>query len=145
MTRYLKYENGHWIEAPKRAEKDGMTIIGYNSPQNEQMLLADGWMRYDGNKDLNHLRFDNGSIIEIEDQIVEEPKHIFTKLQIRRAMRKLNMEDQLDYILSSSAEVQKDWNDALQIDLYDEVFNEALTLNGLSGDFIQTIIDTIEE
>jgi hypothetical protein len=50
----------------------------------------------------------------------------FSKLKIRRAMRRLGIEGQLDALLSASALFEHDWADALEIDLQDPITVEAL-------------------
>lgn len=145
MTKYVKFnESGDCTgEAPKQMIKDDVIIIGYNTPSNEEMLLADGYLRYDGTKDWKHLKLVNGEIVEINDPIAKPT--VFTKLQIRRAMRKLQMEDQLNEVISSNFQVQSDWNDAQVISLNDPVFKEALSNYGIDDAHIQVIIDNIEE
>lgn len=51
---------------------------------------------------------------------------VFSKLQIRRACRRLGFEDELDGLLASSMLFQKDWADASEIDLNDAVTVQAL-------------------
>ena len=145
MARYFLFdENGDCLwEAPFETVKNGKTIRGYNASLNEEMLLADGYKRYDGHKDKNHIKLIDGEIVEIEDPIV--PQTVFTKLQIRRAMRKLQLEDQLNGILSSNMQIQADWNDAKEIDLNDPMLKIALGEGGITDEEIQTIIDNIEE
>ena len=50
----------------------------------------------------------------------------FTKLQIRRAMRELEIESTLDGLLDSNATFKADWNDAQEIDLADPLTVQAL-------------------
>lgn len=146
MIRYLKFdENGDCIaEAPNMTVRNGKLIVGYNKPINEPILLEDGWLKYEGFKDRSHIKLVDGEIIEVEDEAVPIKQTMFTKLQIRRAMRKMGIESQLDAILEGNAEVAKDWNDAQVIDLNDGVFRIALTQNELSDEFIDTIIENIE-
>ena len=146
MTRFFKFLNdGTCIgEAPYSTIKNGELILGYNKPTNEAMLLEDGYVKYEGSKDCFHIRLENGAVVELPDE--PYPMNtVFTKLQIRRAMRKLGKEDQLDAMLSGNAEVQKDWQDAQDIDLSDEVFKQALTAFDVSDGFISEIIEAIEE
>ena len=51
---------------------------------------------------------------------------VFTKLQIRRAMRSLGIESQLDSLLASSTEFASDWSDAQDIDTADTLTALAL-------------------
>ena len=149
MTRYLHFDSyGNFVEeAPKEIYKDGRLILGYNKPSNEAMLLEDGYIPYNGAKsgfDMYGLTLVDGNIIEPEAVPVQEPV-IFTKLQIRRAFRKLGIENQLDEIVSGDTEFAKDWQDAQEIDLNDEVFQSALNEYGIGEELIGNVINTIEE
>ena len=62
MTRYIKFENNTAIEAPSTIVKGGKQILGYNKPSNEAMLLADGYMKYEGDGKLEDLILVNGHI-----------------------------------------------------------------------------------
>ncbi len=130
MTRYLKFDNNGFCtgEAPKQMVKDGKLILGYNKPSNEEMLLADGYIRYDGNESLSNLQLMDGQISLINAPSFEPiTRTVFSKLQIRRAMRALGQEEKLDQIISGGLSTfAKDWNDAQDIDLNDPVFREAL-------------------
>ena len=143
MTRYFKNVGGMPVEAPFETVKDGMIIRGYNKPANEAMLLADGYVKYTGTKNIPYLAFENGQLVELEE--VPLMKTVYTKLQIRRAMRKMGLEDTLDSILTANFEFGKDWQDAQEIDLNDNVFKSALTQNELGDEFIQNVITNIEE
>jgi hypothetical protein len=143
MVRYFKNVSGVPVEAPFEISKDGKTIRGYNKPSNETMLLADGYVKYTGTKDMLHLKFENDALVELEEVPIMQT--VFTKLQIRRAMRKMGIEDKLDAALSGNVEFQKDWNDAQEIDLNDYVFRTALSYYNLEEDFINSVLDNIEE
>ena len=69
---------------------------------------------------------------------------IFTKLQIRRAMRALEMEPVLDAILESNATFAADWADAQEIDLADPVFASAVAA-GITEEQIAAIKTKILE
>ena len=64
---------------------------------------------------------------------------VFTKLQIRRALRALGQEAVLDSALADEA-FRKDWNDAQDIDLEDEVFKRALAAQGIPERLIRQVI-----
>ncbi len=51
---------------------------------------------------------------------------VFTKLAIRRACRKLGLEEKLDNLLNSNATFKSDWTDAQEIDLNDPYTAEAM-------------------
>lgn len=149
MTRYLKFnEIGlNPVEAPKQMVKDGKLILGYNKPSNEEMLLADGYIPYDGYASLDKLELHEGMIAEIVPigtDITPEVRKIFTKLQIRRAMRALECEDVLDSILTGNTNFAKDWADAQEINLDDLGFKQGLQDFGISQEFVNDIIGHIE-
>lgn len=66
----------------------------------------------------------------------------FNKLAIRRAMRALEIEAVLDGILDSSETFKKDWNDATEINLDDELVKQALNSMNIDTDAIK--IKTLE-
>lgn len=70
---------------------------------------------------------------------------IFTKLQIRRAMRALEMEPVLDAILAGNATFAADWADAQEIDLTDPVFASAIAAAGITEEQIAAIKTKILE
>lgn len=141
MTRYIKFDDDglNAYEAPRTTIRGGRRILGYSSPSNEEMLLADGWLRYTGNCPLDKLKLLQGAIIEEEwePEVVHPTK--FTKLQIRRCLRKHGYEDELDRILSSNAELKKDWDDCLDIDLNDEMLKEAVKKGLIPQELISLI------
>ena len=141
MTRYIKFneDGAEAYEAPFSVSRDGETVIGYNRPTNEKMLLEDGWIRYDGDLPLSRLKMLQGVVTE-DTSAEEAPLPTkFTKLQIRRCLRKHGYEDELDRILSSNAELKKDWDDCLDIDLNDEMVKEAVEKGLLSQELISLI------
>lgn len=139
---YLKIQNNKIIEPPYMIEKDGKIIYGYN--KNINMILADGY-RYFENPIYAYEIKDN----KIVDKIIPPPepepeKTEFSKLQIRRAMRKLGMEDLLDQIIYSNYDFQKDWNDAQTIDLNDSMIQSAIENGLISQDTIKAIKEVLE-
>lgn len=102
----------------------------------------------DGNRINVHLDLEwlaeHGYIDMTEEQIAQYPvaapvQNIFTKLQIRRAMRALEMEPILDAILASNATFAADWADTQEIDLNDPVFAAAITAAGITSEQINTV------
>jgi hypothetical protein len=125
--KYIKFENEIAVEAPFKKVTATGTIFGYNAPSNEAMLIADGYLAYDGGEPLSCLKLVDGQIVEMP---IPEPAPIpqtYTKLQIRRALRQAGKEAMLDALLESNEEVKKDWLDAQEIALDDEMLNAALT------------------
>ena len=141
MTRYIKFDNDglNAYEAPRTTIRDGRRILGYSSPSNEEMLLADGWLRYTGDRPLDKLKLLQGVITEEEWEPEDVLPTKFTKLQIRRCLRKHGHEDVLDRVLSSDFSFRKDWDDCLNIDLEDEMMREAVKGGLISEDLISLI------
>ena len=141
MTRYIKFDNDglNAYEAPRTTIRGGRRILGYNRPTNEKMLLEDGWIRYDGDLPLSSLKMLQGVVAE-ETSAEEAPLPTkFTKLQIRRCLRKHGHEEALDRVLSSDFSFRKDWDDCLNIDLEDEMMREAVKGGLISEDLISLI------
>ena len=120
---YLKVVENNIVEAPYMIERDGQIIYGYNKQNNEVMLFKDGYAYYP---------YPASNYIVVNGQIIPKPipepvkNTIFTKLKIRRAMRKLECEIVLDSILRSVPEFQKEWNDAIEIDVADPMIQQAV-------------------
>lgn len=68
---------------------------------------------------------------------------VFTRLQIRRAMRDLGIEEKLDTLLDSSDTFKKDWNDAQDINLADPVYLQALASGSITEQEIEDIKNQI--
>lgn len=103
----------------------------------------------DGNRmnvdiDINWLT-EHGYTDMTQEQIAQyTPKPtVFTKLQIRRAMRTLDIQSKLDTLINMSPVFKSDWTDALQIDLSDPVLVDALKQGGVTEEQIEAIIDQI--
>lgn len=73
------------------------------------------------------------------DAPVRRSQSVFTKLQIRRALRALGQEAVLDTALANEA-FRKDWNDAQDIDLEDDVFRQALAAQGITERLMRQVI-----
>ena len=129
MARYIKFDSQgkNAYEAPEKIQRDGKTIIGYNKSTNEAMLLGDGWLRYDGGRPLSQL-----------------PTK-FTKLAIRRCLRKNGLEDRLDEVLSSNFAFKAEWDDAIQIDVNDVFIQQAVSQGLITQDLISLVQHGCEE
>lgn len=134
---YLKIENNNIVEAPKNLITNEYKIYGYNQKTNQKMLLRDGYTQYPKSK--YNYEIVNGEIVE--KQITPVENTIFSKLEIRRACRQLNLEDKLNTVLNYNDEIKSDWNDAQCIDLNDEMFETAVSL----GVFSENQINEIKE
>jgi len=64
-------------------------------------------------------------------------KTIFTRLQIRRALRDLGIESTLDNLLDTSETFKKDWSDASEIDLSDTITAAALSSVSIDLDAVK--------
>ena len=74
-----------------------------------------------------------------------EPRTIYTKLQIRRAMRSLGIEEKLNRLLEASQTFAADWYDAQEINLGDPVLIEALEAGSITQEEIEAIRHAIDE
>ena len=145
MARYIKFDSQgkNAYEAPEKIQRDGKTIIGYNKSTNEAMLLGDGWLRYDGGRPLSQLILNDGNIEEIIVQPELPTK--FTKLAIRRCLRKNGLEDRLDEVLSSNFAFKAEWDDAIQIDVNDVFIQQAVSQGLITQDLISLVQHGCEE
>lgn len=142
MKHYLKIENNQIVEAPETIVKNGYTIYGYNSEDNEAMLIQDGYTAYPKNAYAYEIK--DGKIVEKQPQPIPQ-KTIFTKLQIRRACRALQLQQKLELLLSYNEHFYRDWTDAQQIDFNDELIQQAIQTGIFTAEEIQSIKDAINE
>lgn len=142
MKYYLKIENNQIVEASEIIVKNGYTIYGYNSEDNEAMLIQDGYTAYP--KHAYDYEIKDGKIVEKQPQPIPE-KTTFTKLQIRRACRALELEQKLDELINYNAQFYRDWADAQQIDMNDELIQQAVQTGIFTAEEIQSIKDAINE
>lgn len=119
--------------------KDGYTV--FNFQNNIKMLQQEGYIAYYGNKPLSLLSLVDGNIVQ--KQYEKTKRFIFSKLEIRRAMRELGYEDVLNNLLNSNEEIANDWNDAQEINIYDEIFQKAINLNLITQQIIVKITEKI--
>lgn len=134
---YLRIKNGKIIEAPYKVERSGRIIFGYNKENNEAMMFEDGFEKFP--KSIGNYTIQNGEIVERQIEPIA-PNSMFSKLQIRRAMRELGIENVLDQILENNEQFKKDWNDAQEIDLQDDMIQSAIQ----SGLISQSMVDQIK-
>lgn len=144
MSYYLKIKESKIVQAPKiyTVMHDNKEYIcyGYNADSNLQQLTKDGYAAY--NLPAAMYEIVSGVITPKEIKPIE--KTVFTKLQIRRAMRQLGIENKLDLLLSSSEQIKADWNDAQNINLNDEMFQAALSYGILTEQDIENIKELIQ-
>ena len=76
--------------------------------------------------------------------VIKEGNYIYTKLQIRMAMRSLGIEDKLTGLLNGYEKYRNDWNDAKEIDLYDDEVQQALGKSSITQKNIDDIIQEIK-
>ena len=88
--------------------------------------------------ELNHIKVEYDGAVELADDGVnlipakQKERTVFAKLEIRRAMRSLGIEQKLDALLSQNETFRKDWQDAREIDLNDEITKKALESGGIT-------------
>lgn len=88
--------------------------------------------------ELNHIKVEYDGAVEIADDGVNlipatrKERTVFAKLEIRRAMRSLGIEEKLDALLSQNETFRKDWQDAREIDLNDAITKKALESGGIT-------------
>ena len=88
--------------------------------------------------ELNHIKVEYDGAVELADDGVnlipakQKERTVFAKLEIRRAMRSLGIEEKLDALLSQNETFRKDWQDAREIDLNDEITKKALESGGIT-------------
>ena len=88
--------------------------------------------------ELNHIKVEYDGAVELADDGVnlipatQKERTVFAKLEIRRAMRSLGIEEKLDDLLSQNETFRKDWQDAREIDLNDEITKKALESGGIT-------------
>ena len=143
MSYYLKIVDNNIMEAPYNIIKGDQNIFGYNKESNETMLLADGYIKFD--KSIDNYVIVSGNIVEknISEELQEEGPLYVTKLQIRRAMRALGVENVLNSILASNDQFKNDWTDAQEIDLNDPMVQQVVTLGIISQETFDLIKNTI--
>lgn len=139
--RYIQFdETGHnAFEAPYQKTTMNGTIYGYNKPGNQAMLLADGWIRDENTCPLSWLYLLNGEIHVAEPIIPVVLPSIFSKLQIRRCLRRHGYEGQLNTLIASNEIAKNEWADAQEINLYDETIQAAITSGLIPSGWIQII------
>ena len=88
--------------------------------------------------ELNHIKVEYDGAVELAEDGVnlipatQKERTVFAKLEIRRAMRSLGIEEKLDALLSQNETVRKDWQNAREIDLNDEITKKALESGGIT-------------
>ena len=95
--------------------------------------------------ELNHIKVEYDGAVELAEDGVnlipakQKERTVFAKLEIRRAMRSLGIEQKLDVLLSQNETFRKDWQDAREIDLNDEITKIALESGGITENEILKI------
>lgn len=79
------------------------------------------------------------SAIAAENEMRALNAHVFSKLQIRRAMRALGAEPMLDALIAGNQYFAADWHDAQDIDLNDETTASAIAAGGISDEQLRAI------
>ena len=79
-------------------------------------------------------------IVQIQVEQPIEIKRNYSKLEIRRACRALDLQHKLNKLINADEQFAADWADANQIDLDDEMFIKAIEF----GLFEQQQIDAVK-
>ena len=148
--KYIKFDKfgKNAQEAPSVFKSEGKTIIGYNSPANEEMLINDGYLKYDGDGIIANLIFKDGKILEEQIETTpietEQTNKVYSKLKIRRALRTLGKEEILDKALRNRNSVfAKDWADSNEIDLDDDIFKAALKQFQITEETLTQVLEKL--
>ena len=116
-------------------KKIPLTIAGNVAPD-------DAYFWYEGNiPDSKCLKWDETQQLIIVDSdqekaVLDQMVHL-PKLDIRRAMRDLGLETQLNTLLSYSEVFRNDWNDSELINTDDPIFIQALAMSEIKIDDIK--------
>ena len=138
---YLKVVENNIVEAPYMIERDGQIIYGYNKQNNEAMLFKDGYAYYP---------YPASNYIVVNGQIIPKPipepvkNTIFTKLQIRRAMRKIGIEFILDSLLLNYPQMKKEWDDAVEINIADPMIQVAIEQGIIQQEVYDAIVKELQ-
>ena len=122
--------NGDPAPTSVRIERDGKQVWLMNPSADAEWREANGYT-YDTKP--------------IQPPPPPEPRTIFTKLEIRRAMRSLGIEGKLNALLEGSPTFAADWQDAQEINLEDPVLIEALAAGSITQEEIEAIRHAIDE
>jgi hypothetical protein len=132
MSTYYKFDNDGWYAGEIEAD---------TQPENTTTISPDltdtRGHRWDGSA-WNPFGLSAADLAAAE-RAEALAKTVFTKLQIRRAMRSLGIEDKLNTLLASNATFNADWTDAQAIDLADSVLSSALSSGGITATEIESI------
>ena len=122
--------NGDPAPTSVRIERDGKLVWLMNPAANAEWREANGYV-YDTKP--------------TPPPTPPEPRTIYTKLEIRRAMRSLGIEGKLNALLEGSPTFAADWQDAQEINLEDPVLVEALAAGSITQEEIEAIRHVIDE
>lgn len=120
---YLKIVDGKIVEAPKYIIRGDLQIFGYN--RNADLMQQDGYTYYPKKAVFYQIKDDVIVQKKVEQPIVEKKRN-YSKLEIRRACRALNLQDKLNKLINADEQFAADWADATQIDLNDVMFIKAI-------------------
>ncbi len=134
---YLKIVDNKIVEAPYSVVRNGKKIFGYNKENNEVMLFSDGYAKYEFPAYLYEIK--NGVITKKDTSNNNVEEELYTKLEIRRALRAAGKESELDAILSGNTSFAKDWADAQEININDPLILTAVQQGYISQDLIDIV------
>lgn len=102
-----------------------------------------GWEKYMDTIDDSCIQITEWDYSPIETPETPPAERIYTKLQIRRACRKLGLETLLDSLLESNPQIKNDWQDAQEINLADPVLMDAVNNGIIDASIIEQIAENI--
>ena len=73
------------------------------------------------------------------------PRAVYTKLEIRNAMRELGIEAKLDALIRASPKFETEWREAQEIDLAYPTLRQALATGGVTREEVAAIRRKIAE
>lgn len=134
---YLKIVDNKIVEAAKNIIRGDLQIFGYN--KDVDLMKQDGFTYYP--KAAACYQIKDNAIVQIKvEQPIVEIKRNYSKLQIRRACRALDLQHKLNKLINADEQFAADWADANQIDLDDVMFIKAIEY----GLFEQQQIDAVK-
>lgn len=143
-----KYNKGNVL--PEYLEKDGFMVpcVPANFERLGILVRVDAIPDQGKTITESHGEFVNGQWVEVIDEQLtpqeietaeKTAKTTFSKLAIRRAMRALGMEDALNNAIQQNTVFAADWQDAVEINLTDEIVSSAILAAGFTSADINAI------
>ena len=126
MKRWINSDNE---EAPTKVKTEHGKLFGLTDAKKQEM----GYEEVEDTEEI------------VPTHLIEETasKTVFTKLEIRRALRALGMEETLDELLNSDIQLKNEWNDCQEIDFNDPAVANAKTLGLVTDSTLNAVAEEI--